>query len=33
VVFGFSEFAILELEGIEMVKRFDEETQTLQLFA
>ncbi|MBC8225391.1 DNA-binding protein [Candidatus Bathyarchaeota archaeon] len=32
VVFGFSEFAILELEGIEMVKRFDEETQTLQLF-
>jgi len=33
VVFGFSEFALLELEGIEMVKRFDEETQTLQLFA
>jgi hypothetical protein len=33
VVFGFSEFAILELEGIEMVKRFDEETQTLQLYA
>jgi len=33
VVFGFSEFAILELEGIEMVKRFDEETRTLQLFA
>jgi len=32
-IFGFSEFAILELEGIEMVKRFDEETQTLQLFA
>ncbi len=32
-VFGFSEFAILELEGIEMVKRFDEETKTLQLFA
>ena len=33
VVFGFSEFAILELEGIEMVKGFDEETQTLQLYA
>ncbi len=33
VVFGFSEFAILEIEGIEMVKRFDEETRTLQLFA
>jgi len=33
VVFGFSEFAILELEGVEMVKRFDEETRTLQLFA
>ena len=33
VIFGFSEFAILELEGIEMAKRFDEETQTLQLFA
>ena len=33
VIFGFSEFAIMELEGIEMVKRFDEETQTLQLFA
>ena len=33
MVFGFSEFAILELEGIEMVKRFDEETKTLQLFA
>jgi predicted DNA-binding protein with PD1-like motif len=32
-IFGFSEFAILELEGIEMAKRFDEETQTLQLFA
>lgn len=32
-VFGFSEFAILELEGVEMVKRFDEETRTLQLFA
>jgi predicted DNA-binding protein with PD1-like motif len=33
VVFGFSEFAILELEGVEMVKRFDEETRTIQLFA
>jgi predicted DNA-binding protein with PD1-like motif len=33
VIFGFSEFAILELEGVEMVKRFDEETRTLQLFA
>jgi predicted DNA-binding protein with PD1-like motif len=33
VVFGFSEFVIMELEGIEMTKRFDEETQSLQLFA
>jgi predicted DNA-binding protein with PD1-like motif len=33
VVFGFSEFVIMELEGIEMAKRFDEETQSLQLFA
>ena len=33
VIFGFSEFAIMELNGIEMIKRFDEETQTLQLFA
>jgi predicted DNA-binding protein with PD1-like motif len=33
VIFGFSEFAIMELEVIEMAKRFDEETQTLQLFA
>ena len=32
-IFGFSEFVILELEGLEMVKRFDEETRTLQLFA
>jgi len=31
-VFGFSEVFIMELEGIEMVKRFDEETRTLQLF-
>jgi predicted DNA-binding protein with PD1-like motif len=33
VIFGFSEFVIMELDGIEMVKRFDMETQTLQLFA
>ncbi len=33
MVFGFSEFAILELEEIEMAKRFDEETKTPQLFA
>ncbi len=33
VIFGFSAFTILELEGIEMVKRFDLETRTLQLFA
>lgn len=32
-IFGFSEFAIMELEGIEMEKRFDEETQALQLYA
>lgn len=33
VVFGFAEIFILELTGIEMVKRFDEETKTHQLFA
>lgn len=32
VIAAFSEVAIMELEGIEMVKRFDEETRTLQLF-
>ncbi|MFB0558512.1 MAG: PPC domain-containing DNA-binding protein [Candidatus Bathyarchaeia archaeon] len=32
-VFGFAEVSIIELEGVEMVKRFDEETKTLQLFA
>jgi predicted DNA-binding protein with PD1-like motif len=32
-VFGFAEVFLLELTGIEMVKNFDEETKTLQLFA
>ena len=32
-VFGFAEVFIMELTGIEMVKLFDEETKTLQLFA
>jgi len=31
-VFEFSEVFMMELEGIEMVKRFDDETRTLQLF-
>lgn len=33
LVFGFAEVAVMELGGIEMVKSFDEETRTLQLFA
>ena len=32
-VHGFAEIVIMELEGVEMEKRFDEETRTLQLFA
>jgi len=32
-VFGFAEVFLLELTGIEMVKVFDEETRTHQLFA
>ena len=32
-VFGFAEVLIMELLKVEMVKRFDEETKTLQLFA
>ena len=32
-VYGFAEIVIMALEGIEMEKRFDEETKTLQLFA
>jgi len=31
-VFGFAEVFIMELTKIEMVKKFDEETKTLQLF-
>ena len=31
-VHGFAEIVIMELEEIEMEKRFDEETKTLQLF-
>jgi len=33
VVYGFAEIVVMELDDIEMVKRFDEETKTLQLFA
>ena len=33
IVLGFAEVYLIELAGIEMTKRFDEETQTLQLFA
>jgi len=32
IVFGFAEVFIMKLEGIDMEKRFDEETKTLQLF-
>jgi len=32
IVVGFAEVYIMELVGIEMIKRFDEETQTSQLF-
>jgi len=32
VIAAFAEVALMELNGIEMVKRFDEETRTLQLF-
>jgi predicted DNA-binding protein with PD1-like motif len=32
-VYGFAEIVIMALEGIEMEKRFDEETKTLQLFS
>ena len=32
VVAAFAEVALMELDGIEMVKGFDEETRTLQLF-
>jgi predicted DNA-binding protein with PD1-like motif len=32
IVFGFAEVILMELEGVQMEKRFDEETKTLQLF-
>jgi len=32
-VYGFAEIVIMELKDIEMEKRLDEETKTLQLFA
>lgn len=32
-VYGFAEIVVMELDDIEMVKRLDEETKTLQLFA
>lgn len=32
IVFGFAEIFIMELEDIDMKKRFDKETKTLQLF-
>ncbi len=33
IVFGFAEIILMELEDIEMEKKYDEETRTLQLFA
>ena len=33
IVVGFAEIYIMELTEIEMIKRFDEETQTTQLLA
>lgn len=33
VVHGFAEIVVMELDDIEMVKRFDEETKTPQLYA
>jgi predicted DNA-binding protein with PD1-like motif len=32
-VFGFAEVFLMELPGLEMVKNYDEQTKTLQLFA
>lgn len=32
IIFGFAEIVLMELEDIEMEKRLDEETKTLQLF-
>lgn len=32
-IFGFAEITLMELNGIEMVKNYDEETKTPQLFA
>jgi hypothetical protein len=32
IVFGFAEIIIMELKSVQMEKRFDEETRTLQLF-
>jgi predicted DNA-binding protein with PD1-like motif len=33
MIFGFAEIILMELDGIEMEKRLDEETRTPQLFA
>ena len=33
IIFGFAEIILMELENIEMEKRYDDETRTLQLFA
>jgi len=33
IVFGFAEIFVMEVEGADMRKEFDEETKTLQLFA
>ena len=33
IVFGFAEIFIMKLEGVRMIKSFDDETRTLQLFA
>lgn len=32
IVFGFAEIILMELKSVQMEKRFDEETRTLQLF-
>jgi hypothetical protein len=33
MVAGFAEMKIMEFDGVEIMKRFDEETRTLQFFA
>ncbi|UCH01743.1 MAG: DNA-binding protein [Candidatus Bathyarchaeota archaeon] len=33
IVFGFTEVVLMEIEGMSMPKKYDDETKTLQLFA